>query len=175
MKTEINRNTYDENIARLNELIKDVEVAMFTTVDPDGYLRSRPMATQKTEFDGELWFFTSNKSGKVQSIETDQHVNVGFADPKRQKYVSVSGRAELVKDREKMKELWSPAFKAWFPEGLQDPELGLLRVRVESAEYWDSPSSTIVHLVGFAKALINAESADDLGENKRVEIRPPMH
>lgn len=175
MKTEINRNTYEENITRLRDLIQDVEIAMFTTLDPDGSLRSRPMVTQNDEFRGELWFFTSNRSGKIQSIENDQHVNVSYADPKRQKYVSITGRAEHVHNRTKMEDLWSPALKAWFPDGLEDPEITLIRVKVESAEYWDSPSSTFVQLVGFAQALATGERADDLGENQRVEFRPSPH
>jgi general stress protein 26 len=141
-----------ESIAKLNELIKDIEVAMLTTYEQDGSLHSRPMATQKIEFDGVLWFFTRASSHKVQEVERDHHVNVAYSAADKQRFVSVSGMARLVKDRQKMEELWNPAYKAWFPDGLDDSDLALLKVTVEHAEYWDSPSSFVAHALGFAKA-----------------------
>src|SRR5256885_9709801 len=99
-------------IEKLHELIKDVRFAMFTTAAKNGTLRSRPMATQRTKFDGTLWFFTDEDSAKVHEIGRDRHVNVSYADPDSNTYVSVSGMARLVKDREKVKELWSPLVRA---------------------------------------------------------------
>ncbi len=145
-------------IAQLNTLVKDIKFAMMTTVNPDGSLASRPMACQQTDFDGDMWFFTQKTSGKILSLSKDQHVNLGYASPTDNRYVSVSGRAELVEDAEKAKELWNPFYRAWFPKGLKDPDLILIRVRVETAEYWDSPSSMVVKLVGFAKALLTGKA-----------------
>jgi len=145
--------TQSESISKLQELIKDVKVAMLCTVEDDGSLRSRPMMTQKAEFDGHLWFFTGIDSTKVHEIDREQHVNVSYANPGDQIYVSVSGTATTSRDREKIKELWSPMHKAWFPGGLDDPNLALLRVDVEKAEYWDAPSGRLVQLAGFVKAL----------------------
>lgn len=159
----------NEDIKKLRELIKDIRFAMLTTAEEDGTLRSRPMATQQTEFDGDLWFFTSADTAKVDEIKQDRHVNVSYADPEKQKYVSVSGKAELVRDREKIEELWNPILKAWFPEGLDDPNLALLKVNVEQAEYWNSPSSAVVRLVGFAKALVTGEPYA-AGENAKINL-----
>jgi general stress protein 26 len=128
-------------IKTLGALIKDIKFAMLTTVEDDGSLRSRPMATQQAEFDGDLWFFTGASSAKVGEVQRDRQVNVSYADTDGQRYVSVSGTAQLVRDRAKIKELWNPIFKAWFPDGLDDPDLALLKVAVERAEFWDSPSS----------------------------------
>ena len=137
----------------LATLIQDIKMAMFTTADAGGSLRSRPMATQQQEFDGDLWFFTQASSPKVAEAESHPQVNLSYADPGATKYVSISGTAELVRDAAKNKELWNPIYKAWFPKGLEDPELALLKVSVESAEYWDSPSSKMVQLAGFIKAV----------------------
>jgi general stress protein 26 len=166
------RSTIEANVQKLADLIRDMKFAMLTTLDPDGSIRSRPMATQKSEFDGDLWFFTGKNSGKINSIQNDQHVNVAYADSDGQRYVSVSGRAEIITDRKKISELWTPAMKAWFPKGVDDPDISLIRVRAESAEYWDSPSSPIVHLIGFAKAIITGERPQ-LGDNERMEISNP--
>ncbi len=160
----------DEQIKKLAEMVKDIEFAMLTTVEPDGSLRSRPMATQKIEFDGDLWFFTRASAPKVDDIEREQNVNASFARPEGQQYVSVSGKARLVRDRAKIEELWNPAYKAWFPEGLDDPDLALLKVSAEKAEYWDGNSSVVAHLVGFVKAVATG-TAYHGGENEKIDLK----
>ena len=160
----------EEQLRKLAELIKDVEFAMLTTVDEDGSLRSRPMATQQVEFDGDLWFFTRASAPKVDEVEQEQQVNVSYARPDKQHYVSVSGRARLVRDRAKIEELWNPAYKAWFPEGLDDPDLALLKVTAEKAEYWDGNSSAVAHLVGLVKAAVTGTSYQG-GENEKVNLK----
>jgi len=157
-----------ESIEKVNDLIKDVQIAMLTTID-GGTLRSRPMQTQEAEFDGDLWFFTSTDTHKTDEIEKDNRVNVAYASPSDNTYVSVSGTASLVNDKEKIEELWNPILKAWFPKGLDDPTLILLKVSVEQAEYWDSASSTVVQVVGFVKALVTGERADG-GDHGRVNL-----
>ena len=160
---------HQENIKKLHELIKDIRVAMLTTVEEDGTLRSRPMATQEFEFDGNLWFFTSANAPKVDEVQHDQHVNISYANPDKQKYVSVSGTAQLVRDRQKIQELWNPLLKAWFPQGLDDSNLALLKVSVDKAEYWDSPSSQVVRLLGFAKAVVTGKPISNPGEHEKIE------
>jgi general stress protein 26 len=159
----------DEQIQKLGELIKDIRIAMLTTALPDGSLRSRPMATQETRFDGTLWFFTQSDAGKVHEIEDDTHVNISYADPKSQTYVSVSGRARVNRDRAKIKELWSAPLRAWFPDGSDDPQIALLQVEVETAEYWDSSSSAMVHLIGMVKAVTTGQSYEP-GENEKISL-----
>ena len=158
----------EESIKKVNDLIKEVEIAMLTTID-GGTLRSRPMQTQEAEFDGELWFFTNSDTHKTDEIEKDNRVNVSYASPVANTYVSVSGAASIVKDKEKIQELWNPILKAWFPNGLDDPTLCLLKVSVEQAEYWDATSSTIVQIVGFVKALVTGKRADG-GDHGKVNL-----
>ncbi|MGI9105247.1 MAG: pyridoxamine 5'-phosphate oxidase family protein [Pyrinomonadaceae bacterium] len=165
-----NETGQSESIRKLGEMIADIEFAMLTTAEADGALRSRPMATQQVEFAGDLWFFTRASSPKVDEVEHEHHVNVSYAKPDAQRYVSVSGKARLVRDREKFEELWKPSLKAWFPEGLDDPDLALLKVTVEQAEYWDSSSSAVVHLVGFVKAIVTGQPFHP-GENEKLNLK----
>ena len=158
-----------DQIKKLGEMIKDIKYAMLTTVDESGALRSRPMATQNKEFEGELWFFTKASAPKVEEVERQHHVNVCYTHPDDQTYVSVSGQAKLVRDVEKNKELWTVPMKAWFPNGPEDPEVALLQVSVDKAEYWDTPGSTVVHLVGFVKATLTGKPYHP-GENEKVEM-----
>ncbi len=164
-----NNKTRAEALEKLNDLIEDIDFAMLTTIDTDGVLRSRPMSTQKAEFDGDLWFFTSDRTHKTEEIERDNRVNLAYANPDDNVYVSVSGTAEIVHDRAKMEELWNPILKAWFPDGLDQPDICLLRVTAEQAEYWDSPSSTLVQIAGFVKAIATGKRANG-GENEKINL-----
>jgi general stress protein 26 len=151
--------TRQESIEKLKGLLEGIDFCMLTTID-GGKLRSRPMSTQQFEFDGELWFFTRDNTHKIDEIEVDNRVNVAYSKPDDNTYVSVSGSGSLSKDRAKMEELWSPILKAWFPDGLEDPNICLLKVDVEEAEYWESTSSTLVQLAGFVKAIATGQEAD---------------
>ncbi|MES2766781.1 MAG: pyridoxamine 5'-phosphate oxidase family protein [Bacteroidota bacterium] len=144
-------------------------MAMLTTVDKDGSLRSRPMSVQEEKFDGTLWFFTQDNSPKAGEIKREHEVNVSFAKPEDNRYVSVSGKATISHDKEKMKKFWNPAYKAWFPKGLDDPNICLLKINVEKAEYWDSPGSAVIHLIGFVKALATGEEYEP-GENEKITL-----
>ncbi len=155
-----------DKVRKLAELIKDVQFAMLTTVCPDGSLRSRPMATQQVDFDGDLWFFTRASAPKASELEQHAQVNVSYANPDDQRYVSVSGRAEIVRDREKAASLWNPVYRAWFPDGLDDPDLALIRVDVETAEYWDPPSGAMVQLYGYVKAAMTGQPPKPGGHEK---------
>jgi len=135
--------------AKLNELINGVEYAMLTTVRPDGTLHSCPMATAEAESDGVIWFFSGNNTEKVEAIKTDRRVNLAYSDFNSQRYVSITGEAEPVRDHVKAKEMWKPLYKAWFPNGVEDPNLILLKVVVMSAEYWDASAGHMVQLTGF--------------------------
>lgn len=160
------------DVKTLAERLQGFKTAMLTTIDRDGVLRSRPMATQEFDFDGQLWFFTKNTSAKVDSIQNDQHVNVSYADEAKMRWVSVAGRARIVRDRKKMEELWTPMLKVWFKDGLEDPEIALLCVDVESAQYWDSPSSPIVVLMGFAKRMLTGQpSKGEQQDDKKLDLR----
>jgi len=162
--------TRENDLEKLRELVKDIDFCMLTTVDEGGDLHSRPMSSNgDIDADGDIWFFTSASSHKVSEIEKRPKVNVSFADPDNQRYISVSGTAQLVRDREKIDELWRPEFKIWFPKGKDDPEVALLRIALEKAEYWDSPSSTIGFALSFVSSLVTGKEPD-MGENRKVKL-----
>ena len=157
-----------EAIAKLKSLLEGIDFCMLTTIDR-GHLRARPMSTQELDDDGDLWFFTSDRTHKIDEIEADNRVNAAYSNPDDNVYVSVSGAASIVKDQAKIEELWNPILKAWFPDGLDDPTLCLLKVSVEEAEYWDSPNSKLVQIAGFVKALVTGRQIDG-GENKKLNL-----
>jgi general stress protein 26 len=155
---------------KLADLIAEASIAMLTTAEADGTLRSRPLATLEMDSEGKLWFFTAMSSGKVSEIDQHRKVNLSYVNLDKQDYVSVSGHARLFRDPEKMRELWTPWVEPWFPAGLDDPDLGLLEVTVDDAEYWDAPASKTQRLFGLAKALSSGKT-DRLGEHVKVHPR----
>jgi general stress protein 26 len=144
-------------VERLNQLIRDFELAMFATVHTDGSVHSRPMATGIADANGYLWFFTVTNTDKVDAIRENDNVAVAYADPASQRYVSVSGRAQLLNNPEKKKELWTPRYQKWLSRELEDPKLVLIRVLITGAEYWDASTNTMAHLSGFERASFSGE------------------
>jgi general stress protein 26 len=164
------KNTTDAE--KLWELIKAIEVAMLTTQEVDGTLVSRPMATQQSEFDGHLWFFTEADSAKVDELAHHKMVNISYSQPDKNRFVSISGKAQTIHDKNKAKELWKPFMRAWFPKGVDDPRVALIRVDVQKAHYWDSPSSKVVELLGFIKAIATGEQYRPEGAQGHVSLKP---
>lgn len=162
--------THDEAVKKLRELIKDIKFAMLTTVDTDGSLRSRPMVTQQVEFDGDLWFFTDKTTQKIDQILHDKEVNVSYADPGKDRYVSASGKAHIIRDRAKIKEFWNPMYTIWFPEGVEDPNLVLIKIPIEQAEYWSAPEAKFVQIYGFIKSLIIGKRPVDVAEHEQINL-----
>jgi general stress protein 26 len=159
----------EENVRKLREMIKGIKFAMLTTVEDDGSLRCRPMLTLDVEFDGDLYFFTRVSAPKVDEVERDRHVCVSYVKPEDQRYVSMSGLARLLRDHAKMEALWTPELKAWFPDGVKDPELALLWISVTQAEYWEGPSGTLVYMAG-VKAMAAGIAFGDI-ENEKLELK----
>jgi general stress protein 26 len=152
---------------KLAKLVNDIRIAMLTTEESDGTLRSRPLATLQMDAEGQLWFFTSIASPKVEEIEEHRQVNLSYSNPKESDFVSISGRATVVRDRAKMESLWTPWIEPWFPNGLDDPDLALLKITVEQAEYWDAPDSKVGRLFGLARAVTTGKT-DSLGTNEKI-------
>jgi general stress protein 26 len=153
---------------KLGELIEDIRIAMVTTVQPDGTLHTRPLASLAYENDGQLWFYTAIDSAKVNEVVNDVRTSVAFSDTGKDAYVAVSGTADIVNDRERIRALWTPFAKPWFPDGPDDPNLVLLRVHVERAEYWTSPGKA-AYLFNVAKAAVTG-TRTHMGENRKLTM-----
>ena len=166
------QNYYDEDSKKkLQELIKDIKVAMLTTVSADGQLRSRPMATHEVDVDDALWFLTYTNTAKVAEVSQQEQVNLVYMDVKSQRYVSISGSGQTYRDAKKVHELWNPLMKAWFPKGPDDPMIAVMKVKPEYAEYWDAPSYSIVQLFGYIKAAVTGEEYKKEGtEHEKIDL-----
>ncbi len=160
--------THDLN--KLFEKIKDVRIAMLTSTDENHQLHSRPMGTIKPDADGSLLFLTDKDSAKVYEVQKDSQVNLSYANPSDNVYVSVTGRASAFRDEAKIAELWSEEMRAWFPKGKEDPSIMVLKVEIEKAEYWDSPSGVLSRAYGYVRAVVTGEGSKDNDVNEHAQV-----
>jgi general stress protein 26 len=146
--------------AALQDKVGSMRFAMFTTRDQNGHLISQPMTKQQVDQEGGLWFYTRSTTELWDNIAHEPEVNVSFADPDNSTWVSVSGHAERVVDRNQVKALWNPMVQAWFPAGPEDEHVVLVRVMPHAAEYWDSNDSKMVRMFAMAKAAVTGSTPD---------------
>lgn len=165
-------NTPKSDHDTLWELIKGIRFGMLTHRHANGMLHAHPLTTLNQALDegAQLYFFISRKSELAQRLQQDGNVNVSYADPGEDSYVSLSGQALIAEDPDKKAELWSPLARSWFPAGVHDPDLALLEVRIHHAEYWDVKESRMVQLFKMARAAITGELPRKLGEHKELHI-----
>lgn len=156
--------TYEE----LSELLKDFRFAMVTFVTAEGHLHSAPMTTQNDAFNGIVWFLGSKKSELVKSISSNRQVNLGYSNTSNNDYVSINGVAENVIDEVILDEIWSPAYEAFFEHGKSDPDIQLIRVVCNGAQYWKG-TGKLVTLYKLAKASVTGET-EDLGTSKSISL-----
>jgi general stress protein 26 len=159
----------EEAIQKFKQLVKDVNVCMFTTIADDYEMFSRPMVTMEVDDQGNAWFFTNEFSEKVHEISRDNHVNLIYCNPKSNTYVNVRGTCTVVVDRSRINKLWTPKLKAWFPQGPDDPKLCLLKVVTENAYYWNHSSSKMAVFFSMLKAIAKKEKIDN-GEIGKLNL-----
>ncbi len=160
--------TRQESVQKIYELIKGIKIASLVTLDDTGALHSRPMVTQEVEFDGDVWFFTSRSTDKVAQALVHPQVNVTYSSDNN--FVSLAGRASIVDDLAKKKQLWHEMLKIWFKDGPEDPDVVLIRVEAESAQFWESPSGGLVGaVIGMVRVALTGD-ADAAGETGQVNL-----
>jgi len=141
-----------DELRQMASLIEPMSVAMMTTAEADrGALASRPMSPLEMDASGAIWFFTDLRSSKVEQLRA---VNLAFSDEARACYISVSGRGEIHSDRSHIERLWTPFAKPWFPDGPESTNLALLKVVIDTVEYWDAPNSKMVRMLAMAASVL---------------------
>jgi len=165
-------NSKEDDRNQLWDLIHDIKFAMFVTRHGNGHLHSRPMTTQNRELgdDDTLWFFMSRSGDPVDDLAAEPTVNLSYADTSRDRFVSVSGQARVVDNRAKAEALWSKMAQAWFPGGVDDPNLALIEVKIVHAHFWNVTESKITQLYQMAKAALTGAKPEQLGQSGEVRM-----
>ncbi|WP_435950120.1 pyridoxamine 5'-phosphate oxidase family protein [Psychrobacter sp. DM8] len=163
--------TKQEQIDKVQDVIKDVKFAMMSTVNSKGDVHAWPMTTSETSIGGrEIWFIGDKSSDVVKDIQDNPKVGLSYATQDEKNYVSVSANAELPTDRAKLEELWSPVYNAWFEQGIDDDEVQLIKVVPHGVECWISGSSTINMFKMVSAALQEGKTAEDMGEQFNISL-----
>jgi len=160
----------NQNIEKFIEMVKDVRVCMLITNEKNAEnLSGRPMSISKIDDDGKMWFFTKASSYKVDEIEESKKVSIAITDESGNNYLMIHGSAILVNDKAKMTALWSSILKAWFPLGLEDPDMILIKVTPNEVNYWDGSSSKMVVLFNMLKAIVTGKDYAE-GEHGKISL-----
>lgn len=150
-----------EAVEKLREMVNAVSVCMFTTVDDNGMVTTRPMTTIDIDGEGNLWFFTNEFGEKILEESYDNRAYLIYSHPGANTYLYVKGTSNLIVDHTKMEELWKPMLKAWFPQGVKDAKLCLIKVITEEAKYWNSSSNKMVVFYNMVKAIAKKEKYEE--------------
>lgn len=166
MSKEETRLQDQEAIEKFRNLVKDVTVCMFTTVDENHELTSRPMFTSSVDDEGNVWFFTNEFSEKINEVSKDNLVHLIYSHPVKNIYVDVKGTCSLIIDKKKMEELWDSTLKSWFPEGLDDPKICLVKVATETAYFWNNSSSKMGLLFQMIRSIAKGDQYKETEKGK---------
>jgi general stress protein 26 len=158
---EVTTKSNSEAIEKLRDLVEDVTICMFTTIDNQGIVTTRPLTTINTDDEGNLWFFTNEFGEKILDNSYDNTVYLIYSHPGANTYLYIKGNSHIIIDRNKIEELWKPMLKAWFPSGMDDPKLCLIKVITEEAKYWNSTSNKMVVFYQMVKAIAKKEKYDE--------------
>ena len=150
-----------EAVEKLKDLAESIKVCMFITDNDEQKDPTRPMTTIEVEDDGTLWFFTGRQSQKVDEVENESLVHLVYADPGKENYMDLWGNATTVTDKSIIKDKWNPIVKAWFPEGVDDPNIALLKVTPRSAYYWDTKAGKMIAFLKMAVSAITGKKSDE--------------
>jgi len=145
-----------EALAKLRELLANFPIATMVTVETSGAITARPIGVvgDHAAFDGQLWFITDRRSRKVQAINTGAVTFLIFEDHDKGAYLHLTGRAHVIEDRTRLEELYTPVQRTWFPNGLDDPHMTLIRFEGDRGEFWDRHNGMVRLLAAFAKAMV---------------------
>ncbi|MEO7209683.1 MAG: pyridoxamine 5'-phosphate oxidase family protein [Chitinophagaceae bacterium] len=160
------KNLFDEEgIDKLREIVDKIDICLFCThpETTDG-ATCTPMSAQEVDDEGTVWFFSGKNSDKNKEIEKDGKVQLFFSHPARNSYLVLNGEAEISFDKAKIDYLWSPLVKAWFKEGKEDPNISLIKVKTNSAYYWDVDGNRMINFLKMAASAIVGQNLVDSEE-----------
>ncbi|MGN6193598.1 MAG: pyridoxamine 5'-phosphate oxidase family protein [Ginsengibacter sp.] len=155
----------DEAAKKFKKLVMDINVCMFITNNRENN-HTRPMATIKVEDNGSLWFFTDVRSIKVEEVSAENTVHLVYAHPGKESYMDVWGKADVITDKKIIKDKWKPLVKAWFPNGVDDPNLALLKVQPNNIYYWDAETGKMVAFLKIAASAVTGKQLAEGAEGK---------
>lgn len=150
-----------EAVEKMKEIIKGADVCMFATKLGNAPFNTRPMSPMETDDEGCIWFFSDRNSNKNKEIDEDSRVQLTFSNSGSNEFLNIFGNAEIIIDKIKFAEMWTPIVKIWFKEGKDDPDLSLIRVLPKQSYYWDTKHNKMIALLKMLTSIATGKSMDD--------------
>lgn len=164
------KNLYNEDaIKKIKDFVNDIKVCMFCTSVTDMPFRTRPMSTLEVDEEGNLWFFSAKSSDKNDEIKNDDTVQLIYSKNSDVHFLTITGKATIVEDQAKKDELWNPIVKAFFPEGKDDPNLSLVKIKPEAAHYWDTINGKMITWFKMAASAVTGNQ-NDVGVEGKLKV-----
>ena len=157
----------EEALKKFRKLINEINVCMFITNNQEND-HTRPMYTVDVDENGALWFFTDVRSIKVEEVSQEHTVHIVYAHPGKESYLDIWGRASVQTDRQVIKNKWSPVIKAWFPKGVEDPNIALLQVQPKNIHYWNAETGKMVAILKTAASIVTGKRLAEGTEGKLI-------
>lgn len=159
----------DKARKKFKDLVEDIQVCMFITNNENEHDHTRPMATIEVEDDGTLWFFTDIRSIKVEEVSETRRVHLVYAHPGKESYLDVWGNANVIDDKQQIKDKWTPIVKAYFPNGPEDENIALLKVQPDDVRYWDAEHGKMVAFLKMAASVVTGKRFSE-GESGDINV-----
>lgn len=156
----------EEALKKIKELVEDIKTCMFCTNSTGIPFNTRPMATADIDDEGNIWFISNAESHKNDEIKNDDKVQLIYAKGGNNHFLSIAGKAMVVKDQAKIDEVWNIFIKTWFKNGKKDPNVSLIKVIPDDVYYWDTVHGKMVSLLKIAVSAVSGASMDDGVEGK---------
>jgi general stress protein 26 len=155
------KNLYNEDaVKKIKDFVDDIKFCMFCTSVTDMPFRTRPMSTLEVDEEGNLWFFSAKSSDKNDEIKDNDTVQLIYSKNSDVHFLTITGKATIVQDQAKKDELWNPIVKAYFPQGKDDPNLSLVKIKPEAAHYWDTINGKMITWFKMAASAVTGNQAD---------------
>jgi general stress protein 26 len=156
-------------IQKIQELVKQAPTCFLcTAIATNKKFETRPMAVQKVDDDGFLWFLSASDSAHNAEIAKDSAVQLLFQGSPHSDFLTLYGSATIGRDKAKIKELYEPIMKVWFTEGEADPRITTICVRPTQGYYWDTKHD---RAIVFAKMIIGAVTGRTLDDSIEGTLR----
>jgi len=144
-----------EAIDKLKSLVEDIMICLFcTNLKTDDGATCRPMTAMKVCDQGNIWFYSEKNSDKNKVIASDKNVQLFFSHPAKSSYLVVNGEAEIILDKTKIEELWTPIAKIWFKDGKDDTNISIIKVKPTNAYYWDTDGNKMINFLKMVASVV---------------------
>ncbi len=159
-----------EALTKLRELVDKIDIGMLCTYPgDDGYVHSVPMSRQEIDEQGNIWYLFSANSETYKNLQRDKKISILFAHVGDYNFLSINGIAAISRDEARIDKYWNKFVEAWFEKGKDDPNIRVLKVNVEDAQYWDNKTNKLFTLIKVAASAISGSKLD-IGRSGDLDI-----